>query len=72
MDSPPFSPGVVGVAAPTSPFTPPTVPPSHAAVEAWFAKHFHGLGPMLDTQVYNILYAAKDELLQVLAVAPHK
>jgi hypothetical protein len=31
-------------------------------VEAWFAKHFHGLGSMLDERLYNHVHAAKEDL----------
>jgi hypothetical protein len=31
-------------------------------VDVWFAKHFHGLGSMLDERLYNHVYAAKDDL----------
>lgn len=35
-------------------------------VEAWFAKHFHGLGPMLDERLYNLVHAAKEDLKSIL------
>jgi hypothetical protein len=31
-------------------------------VDAWFAKHFHGLGSMLDERLYNHVYTAKNDL----------
>jgi hypothetical protein len=40
-----------------------------AAIDAWFAQHFHGLGPMLDTPLYNVLHAAKEDLRRVLVLA---
>lgn len=36
-------------------------------IEAWFARHFHGLGPRLDTELYNHIYAAKDDLKRILS-----
>ncbi len=41
-------------------------------IEAWFAKHFHGLGPALDVTMYNRLVAAKEDLKDTLATAPPK
>lgn len=36
--------------------------PLDAKVEAWFAKHFHGLGSMLDERLYNHIRAAVEDL----------
>jgi hypothetical protein len=36
-------------------------------IEEWFARHFHGLGPKLDTELYNLVYAAKDDLKRILS-----
>lgn len=36
-------------------------------VEAWFAEHFHNLGPDLSTALYNHFTAAKVKLIQRLA-----
>lgn len=35
-------------------------------VEAWFAGHFHNLGPRLDTDTYNHFVNAKEKLKQRL------
>lgn len=32
------------------------------AIEVWFAKHFHGLGALLDERLYNVIHAAKEDL----------
>jgi hypothetical protein len=44
------------------PATAPASGPLDATIEAWFAKHFHGLGPMLDERLYNHVHAAKEDL----------
>jgi hypothetical protein len=36
--------------------------PHDAKIEAWFAKHFHGLGSMLDERLYNHIRAAVEDL----------
>lgn len=41
-----------------------------AKIEQWFAKHFHGLGTKLDTDLYNLIHAAKTDLKAVLGIAP--
>lgn len=41
--------------------------PHDDKIEAWFAKHFHNLGPLLDTRAYNVLHAAKEDLKAVFA-----
>lgn len=41
--------------------------PSDAVVESWFAKHFHGMGALIDERTYNLLHAAKEDLKRVLA-----
>jgi len=35
-------------------------------IEAWFARHFHGLGPRLDTEHYSLVHAAKEDLKRIL------
>jgi hypothetical protein len=38
-------------------------PSSHdAKIDSWFAKHFHGLGSMVDERLYNHVHAAKEDL----------
>jgi hypothetical protein len=49
------------IAAP-DPAAAPVSGPLDATVEAWFAKHFHGLGSMLDERLYNHVQAAKEDL----------
>lgn len=44
--------------------------PTDDAVEAWFAAHFHNLGAQLDTEVYNRLHAAKEDLKVRLRGSP--
>ena len=36
-------------------------------IEEWFAKHFQGLGPKLDSELYNLIHAAKEDLKRILA-----
>lgn len=36
--------------------------PLDEKVEAWFAKHFNGLGSMLDERLYNHIRAAVEDL----------
>lgn len=36
--------------------------PLDELVDVWFAKHFHGMGALLDERLYNHVYAAKDDL----------
>jgi hypothetical protein len=42
-------------------------PATHAVVDAWFSKHFHGLGNGISEELYNRVYAAKDDLKTILA-----
>ena len=43
------------------------VAPSDAAgVDAWFEEHFHKAPISQDTQLYNALHAAKEELKKLL------
>lgn len=44
--------------------------PRDAAVDAWFAKHFHNMGAQLDTPVLNLLRAATEDLKAVLRALP--
>lgn len=48
----------------------PDAPTLEQQLDAWFARHFHGLGPRLETWLYNRLHAAFQELKQLLGVAP--
>lgn len=34
----------------------------HDFVEAWYAKHFHGLGDRIELSLQNRFHAAKEEL----------
>ena len=60
------------ITAPTLPATPAPAPATSgvaetdAKIEAWFQKHFHGLGAKLTVEVYNALHAAKEDLLRIL------
>lgn len=36
--------------------------PHDGKIEAWHAKHFHGLGSMLDERLYNHIRAAVEDL----------
>lgn len=38
-------------------------------VDAWFGRHFHNLGAGLTEELYNRIYAAKDDLKVTLAAA---
>jgi hypothetical protein len=38
-------------------------------VESWFGRHFHNVGAGLSEELYNRLYAAKDDLKVTLAGA---
>ena len=40
-----------------------------AKIEAWFQKHFHGLGAQLTVELYNAIHAAKEDLLRILGDA---
>lgn len=40
----------------------PSPDPVDAKIEAWHAKHFHGLGSMLDERLYNHIRAAVEDL----------
>jgi len=35
-------------------------------IEQWFARHFQGIGPKLDTELYNLIHAAKEDLKRIL------
>ncbi len=39
----------------------------HAAIDAWFVKHFHGNSIAADTDKYNICQAAKEDLKTIIA-----
>ena len=46
-----------------------SAPASDAVVDAWFERHFHGLGARLDEFLFNHLRAAKEDLKAILARA---
>jgi len=45
----------------------PTTSRFHALVDAWFLKWFHGASAMRDTEIFNHVVRAKDDLKRRLA-----
>ena len=42
----------------------------HAAIDAWFVKHFYGNSISQDEVKFNLCHAAKEDLKTIVAPAP--